>query len=214
MQGGLSWGSIALSGTDFHPGNYVIRAYTQWMRNFDEGGFYYKRIRIAGAGEDGWFINESITATDTADKQNIRAKFQFAEMDRSPVANKPMALQVLSGNRSFYRQTLSTGQDGLLDISFILPGKPLPVFIVAQNEAKSKKTIIPVTSAVGKNIDLQFLPEGGVLIAGFNTLIGVKAVADNGKGINVSGMVIDQDQKQVASFKSLHSGIGSFGFPG
>ena len=47
-------------------------------------------------------------------------------------------------------------------------------------------------------------------MAGLSAHIGFKAIAENGKGIDVSGVVTDHQQKEVARFKSLHNGIGSF----
>ncbi len=43
---GLSWGAFALSVKDYPPGNYTFRAYTQWMRNFGDAGFFTKQISI------------------------------------------------------------------------------------------------------------------------------------------------------------------------
>ncbi len=43
---GLTWGAFALNVEDYQPGNYIFRAYTQWMRNFGEAGFFTKQISI------------------------------------------------------------------------------------------------------------------------------------------------------------------------
>jgi TonB-dependent SusC/RagA subfamily outer membrane receptor len=45
---GIAWGDIALTGT-LKPGNYRIRAYTNWMRNMPEY-FYDHHIAIGGIG--------------------------------------------------------------------------------------------------------------------------------------------------------------------
>jgi len=42
----LSWGNISL--TDFPAGNYNLRAYTEWMLNFGEDCFFYKRFAVIG----------------------------------------------------------------------------------------------------------------------------------------------------------------------
>jgi hypothetical protein len=46
--GGVAWGDFVLS-ESFTTGNYRIRAYTTWMRNFDEGLFFDKTIQIGNA---------------------------------------------------------------------------------------------------------------------------------------------------------------------
>ena len=61
-----------------------------------------------------------------------------------------------------------------------------------------------------KVIDIQFMPEGGNLVVGIKSKVAFKAVGKNGLGIDVKGIVIDNDNKQVAEFASSHLGMGSF----
>lgn len=44
---GIAWGSFAVNHL-WHEGSYQIRAYTNWMRNFDECFFFNKKITITG----------------------------------------------------------------------------------------------------------------------------------------------------------------------
>ncbi|MEM6718520.1 MAG: hypothetical protein AAF611_04305 [Bacteroidota bacterium] len=60
--------------------------------------------------------------------------------------------------------------------------------------------------------DFQFLPEGGHMVANTTNTIGFKVIANNGKGVAASGIVYDQEKKQVASFESNSLGIGKFLF--
>jgi hypothetical protein len=58
------------------------------------------------------------------------------------------------------------------------------------------------------SLELQFFPEGGNFVAcGFNRL-GFKALGPDGKGINVEGTIMDDNNTVVASFKSQHAGMG------
>jgi hypothetical protein len=58
--------------------------------------------------------------------------------------------------------------------------------------------------------DLAFFPEGGNLVAGVSSNIAFKAIGINGLGINVKGIIIDSDSKQITSISSTHLGMGSF----
>ncbi|MDB5089306.1 MAG: hypothetical protein JWR09_3300 [Mucilaginibacter sp.] len=58
--------------------------------------------------------------------------------------------------------------------------------------------------------DLGFFPEAGSLVAGVRSKIAFKAVGANGLGIDVKGVVVDDENKEVASFTSSHLGMGYF----
>lgn len=62
------------------------------------------------------------------------------------------------------------------------------------------------------NYNIQFFPEGGNLVRGITTKVAFKAVDLSGKGINVSGAVLDSRNDTVARFKSLKFGMGNFSF--
>ncbi|MBS1530311.1 MAG: TonB-dependent receptor plug domain-containing protein [Bacteroidetes bacterium] len=59
--------------------------------------------------------------------------------------------------------------------------------------------------------DVQFFPEGGTLVAGIQSRVAFKAVGPNGLGIDVRGVIIDNSNKEITSFASIHLGMGSFG---
>ncbi|NCD71321.1 TonB-dependent receptor plug domain-containing protein [Mucilaginibacter sp. R11] len=58
--------------------------------------------------------------------------------------------------------------------------------------------------------DLQFFPEGGDMLTGAMGKVAFKAMAANGKGIDVSGIITDMEGKTVTAFKSSHNGMGAF----
>ncbi|MEO6630711.1 MAG: TonB-dependent receptor plug domain-containing protein, partial [Mucilaginibacter sp.] len=58
--------------------------------------------------------------------------------------------------------------------------------------------------------DIEFFPEGGNLIAGVPGKIAFKAVGVNGLGLDVKGVVIDNDNKEIVSFTSARLGMGAF----
>ncbi|MDQ6480490.1 TonB-dependent receptor plug domain-containing protein [Dyadobacter sp. LHD-138] len=61
-------------------------------------------------------------------------------------------------------------------------------------------------------LDVQFFPEGGQLVAGLSTRVGLKAVDESGLGADVTGYVLDQNNDTVAALKSEHLGLGRFSF--
>ncbi len=60
--------------------------------------------------------------------------------------------------------------------------------------------------------DIQFFPEGGSLVNGLSSTIGFKATGQDGKGIDVAGVVIGPRNDTVARFQSSKFGMGRFNF--
>jgi hypothetical protein len=114
------------------------------MRNFGEDYFYYKRIQVTGANESNWLVNEKVNTSNTSDKTNVNAKLQFSEIDKTALAGKAIPLQVMAGRKTLYKQALQSNSNGRLDVNFTLPQKANNISIVAENETKDRKVIIPL----------------------------------------------------------------------
>jgi len=63
-----------------------------------------------------------------------------------------------------------------------------------------------------KEYDIQFLPEGGHLLVEAKNVIGVKILDNTGKGAPASGVIVDMNGNEVATFKSNFMGLGKFSF--
>jgi hypothetical protein len=59
---------------------------------------------------------------------------------------------------------------------------------------------------------LQFFPEGGNLVTDVPSKVAFKAVGTDGLGINIKGIVVDNENKEVAKIASSHVGMGVFDF--
>ena len=207
---GLTWGNISLNENDYKPGSYTLRAYTNWMRNWGEKDFFFKRFYITGLEKNRLFVSTIFKISQTNKPDTIDAKLKFSYTDKSPFALKTIDMQVFNGNNSFYKQKLHTDLEGKTQLNFNAPQKPYKLAIVARSELVPEVTIIPVALNNPDNIDIQFMPEGGELVAGIPAHIGFKAIGEDGKGSHVSGIVIDKSKKEVAKFESEHNGMGSF----
>jgi hypothetical protein len=210
VQHGLSWGNISLDEKDFTTGTYIIRAYTNWMRNFGDDYFFCKRFYIGSANESNLLVTTRFNTSVINGLPSVSGKLFFSSMDKVPYAVEPLTLQVMDGSKHLYKQKLQTGVDGVLDVNFPIPQKSTNLTIIAENAQKEKKVVIPVVLNRPENTDIQFLPEGGSVVAGLPAHIGFKAIGEDGKGITISGVVTDHNQQKVAEFKSLHNGMGSF----
>lgn len=68
----------------------------------------------------------------------------------------------------------------------------------------------PLEKDKKQNIDLQFFPEGGNLVKGIRSKVGVKAVLENGLGADLNGYIINAQKEKVAVFTTTHAGMGVF----
>jgi hypothetical protein len=116
---GSATGDIPISDT-LRSGSYMLRAYTQWMRNNDEAYFFHKPVKI------------------------------WRDGDVFGSANAATAL------------------------------------------------------------DVQFFPEGGDLVTGILSRVGVKAVGADGRGREIKGSVVDDQGIVITPFRTNVLGMGSF----
>lgn len=70
----------------------------------------------------------------------------------------------------------------------------------------------PIQTVTSNNYTLQFFPEGGDLINGLSSRVAFKVVGKDGKGMDLSGSIISDQNDTVAYFHTLKFGMGSFTF--
>jgi len=99
VQNGLSRGNISLDEKEFTAGTYTIRAYTNWMRNFEEGYFFYKTIYISSANENNLLVNTRFSIATLNGNNVLTAKVLFSDINKMPFIVKPLTLQVINGSR-------------------------------------------------------------------------------------------------------------------
>ncbi|MCF3111470.1 hypothetical protein LL912_21975 [Niabella sp. CC-SYL272] len=208
------WGrfqsSIPLKEDDFPQGSYRLRAYTNWMRNFGDSLFYESRFTVINpiAGEWNARIHE---ATYSGNRISLSAALTTNSL--SPIARKKVLVRVRSKNRNLLRLQAQTDGEGNLYVDTLLKGvlenRDLIVEIADNEDLKLQ---IPVKTTGSATIDLQFLPEGGSFIAGKPQLLGFKALNVYGKGKDVKGVIRNEQGQQIATFASIHKGMGIVAF--
>lgn len=74
----------------------------------------------------------------------------------------------------------------------------------------SSRTVTQEPTPEVKDIDIQFFPEGGNLIAGQLNYVAFKAIDERGKGIAIEGKIVDESGAEVGSFEPELLGMGKF----
>ncbi|WEK20033.1 MAG: hypothetical protein P0Y49_02555 [Candidatus Pedobacter colombiensis] len=210
---GLGIGNIPLIRDDFQQGAYTIRAYSNWMRNFDEHYIFKKQFYIGSPDAQDLLINSKIAASPAVGKARAVIDLQLKTIDLQPLASTDLQLKVTEGTKVWYKDNLKTSVNGSVDFNFSIPEKAnanqLTLSVQPlKNNAHTAEYRIPILYNGDDLVDLQFLPESGSLIGGIDSKVAFKAITENGKGKPVSGEIFNSKQEVVASFVSNQLGIG------
>lgn len=164
-------------------------------------------------GEILWF---KAYYTDLQNKPLNVSKVAYVEVldeANTPVLQAKISLKNGSGNGSLYIPVnLNNGTYKLraytnwmknlgADVFF---EKPLKIINTLNTPQNSK--------AESKKYNLQFFPEGGDLVEGITSKVGFKILGSDGKGMDISGVIVNNRNDTLARFKTLKFGIGQFSF--
>lgn len=89
--------------------------------------------------------------------------------------------------------------------------KALPVFNINGPEERGvlMDEILPGRdSSRMRSVIVRFYPEGGDLIAGLQSKVGVKAVDKDGRGVRLQGRIVDLGGREITRFKTGKRGFG------
>jgi len=212
--GSIAMGNITLYKTFFKQGNYHIRAYTNYMRNFDPAYFFNKTITIGTSIDKNVFTNISLTASVKSNNTKVDAVIHYNTPDGRAYTGKRVTWKVQnSDDETLFKGRVTTNNMGNATISFPT-NKPDAI-----NSAVLMTTIDLDSKTVNHSfslkhaaspMDVQFFPEGGDLINGMQSKVAFKAIKPDGLGIDVKGSVIDNTGTVVAAITTQHLGMGVF----
>ncbi len=210
---GLTWGDFTLADS-LKEGNYRIRAYTTWMRNFGEEYFFDRTITIGNSISNSILTHVDYTFSKDPRGQKVTAIINYADMAGQPLANKEVSYQVELDFRNILKGKGLTDAKGNLQISFV-NNQP---FILKSGKVNTNIHLDEKTSVIknfpvkstSNEADVQFFPESGDMINGISTMIAYKVLGADGLGMNVSGYITDQNNTRLSELKSEHAGMGSF----
>jgi TonB-dependent SusC/RagA subfamily outer membrane receptor len=213
LEMGLAWGDFSLTDS-LKEGNYRIRAYTNWMRNFGEEYFFDKTFTVGNSIANTVITQVDYTYSKDVKGQKVMASLNYADMAGKPLINKEVTYQVVLDFRTILKGNGITDSKGNLLISFVnnqpfilKSGKILTTIRLDEKISASKNFPVKSTS---NETDVKFFPEGGDMINGISTRVAFKALGSDGLGIAVSGYISDQNNVRMSEFQSEHAGMGSF----
>jgi hypothetical protein len=212
IRDGRSYGDFVLN-KDTKNGIYRLRAYTQYMRNFQSEYLFEKDISVHQSNFNNMIlvnpvINKSIKGDsvelyiktilpDEYIAQDKRLEV-FARLNDTLSVRKAFSFKrYLNGLMGFF--VPSSLSCPFVDIRLILSGKAV---------ISEQRLSIPLKSG----INLQFFPESGKMVDGINAVIAYKASDNKGYPAEFSADIIDENNNIIKHISGNISGVGKFEF--
>lgn len=194
--------------SDIKAGSYSLVAFTQWQTNWSEDFFFRRRIEIGNSIDDvvshevSYVLGEDSTAT---------ALVRFYGFD-GPYAGYRVQCTEKHEDKRDRNFTLRTDSYGQVRVEYTpIEGAVGEIDMLLEVPNRNFKTTVLLPD-VNNSIYVDFMPEGGDLIAGTTQRVAFKAIGADGYGRDVVGVVRDASGAEVCPFVAQHRGMGVFEF--
>jgi hypothetical protein len=212
ISNGRSYGDFVLK-KDAKNGIYRLRAYTQYMRNFQGEYLFEKEIPVHQSDFTNMIlVNPVIRRSIEGDSVELYIKtilpdeYQAQDKKLEVLArlNDTLSVRGTFVIKKFLNESIGFFVPASLscpfvDIRLILSGKAV---------ISEQRLSIPLRSG----INLQFFPESGKMVDGIKTEIACKATDDRGYPAEFDADIIDENNNTIRHISGDDSGVGKFEF--
>ena len=191
--------------SDIPEGQYMLRGYTNYMRNGDEAFFFTKQISVCEG------LN-SLLVLKVRYKANGGKRHMVVTLLRrngEPYAGKQVEYMVRTKTYKNKLLFLKTNKAGEVCIQ-IPPKQELSQYVELTLKDGSLNITRKIELPDVYDYHVGFYPEGGYLLAGVEQVVAFKAEATTGISPCIKGYVMNLAGDTLVSFQSEHEGIGSF----
>ncbi len=211
---GLAWGEFNLT-ESLTEGNYRIRAYTTWMRNFGSDFFFDRRIPIGNALTNNIITSTSYSFSKDGSLSKLNADIIFKDIDGNAISNKDVEFEIMHEGKMLAKGAGKTDSGGHIRITSSagdLSSRQGTISTrIKLDSERSFRHRLPI-KATSSEVNLQFFPEGGDLVAGLRSTVAVKATGPDNLIKGLRGFVIDGNNNPVTEFALTSRGSDKFVF--
>ena len=190
---------------DIPEGDYILRAYTSFMRSQDEHYFFTKNVRIGVPQAQTVQIEEKFFFESDS---RVHVTFRFTQVGSdAPIV--PLSIKVsLNEGR---QMNIKPDDDGTASINFNLPinARKRIMLLEAVSSQNPYRRFISIPTPE-KDFDVAFYPEGGSILVGANCNVSFKAMKSNGQSTDITGVVYDNYGNEIKKIASDYLGMGIF----
>ncbi|MBE8721504.1 TonB-dependent receptor plug domain-containing protein [Sphingobacterium pedocola] len=200
---GLGMGDLLLSDTIVE-GSYRIRAYSNWMRNYDDTYFYDRTVQISNGRLDNVLTTTSVVSEEKDHRYSITLK-SFAG---NALAKTSVRYEIMDGGKVVDKGRTTSDEAGVATIKVNKKHQTALIQLRFENMEKMNVTKLIKAQIPQQNNQVQIFPEGGKLLVNAVNNIGVKAIQPNGLGVKAK-LVVLAGADTIVSVQTNELGMGA-----
>ncbi|WP_396602692.1 hypothetical protein [Algibacter sp. R77976] len=198
----------------YTPGRYLIRAYTEWNKNFGDDFMFKQYINLVPAnGNQRQLPIQNVTLYQVEEDQHEVFPQLFPELIK-PNYKKDITVYIKA--ETFLDTIEIKREKGFYKLQYVLPKDAVSVNLKMKLEdtklknfqIREEKTYNKTIAIDRAFIDLQFFPESGKLIDGLTSKLAFKALNYKGLGKEINGVIVDEKDSIVDAIKTNKLGMG------
>jgi hypothetical protein len=201
---------------DMPAGRYLIRAYTEWNKNFDTAFISQNYIQIYEPNKvvESDEAIRNITLTETSENQFQLSATAYPKLIHPKYRGK-LKMYIHADDKTDSVE-IKKEKDDSYSFNYVLPKETVKARIELKLDSlKVRNNNFEVLSSFSKTVavdkhflDAQFFPEGGKFVDGLTSRIGFKILDYKNEGVEITGQIIDENDAIIIPFKSNALGMG------
>ena len=206
INNGISSGFFQMH-SSYREGNYVVRAYTEWNKNFGQDFVCSIPITLYRIqkldSKPNPIKNIVFTKDHTANEFSLSSTVAVKELDSLHTGDAVLYVNWKGGSDSVLINPKKKKPN--INVQHRIP-IDIPIInyrLETKNEEFTKAVVLD-----NEYGSIQFFPEGGSFVEGLQSVVGFKYLDFKGKGAEVQGIIEDNYSNVVAEFKSNALGMG------
>jgi len=204
---GISMGDITLADT-LPEGSYHLRAYSNWMRNYDEAYFFDRVVHISNARTDNTLTESTLLEQDGQSYYKIQLK----TLEGNPITQTRVNYAFNNAEKTIDKGRVTTDDKGLIQIKISDKTRNLPLQLNFENPQKQTVTKHIIPKKVTAKNSIQAFPEGGFLLENALNKIAFKTLKPDGLGIAAQIHLLNDNLDTVGFLETSKLGMGSLSF--
>lgn len=195
----------------------AVNSYVDYFKLPRESLFLHtnKTTYIVGESEEIWFkVYAYDRRSHLSSKATRNIHFGFYNKDGEQLDRKLfLAKEGAAVGNMALDSTLPSG-DYFLKVSthWMKNFKEDDSFVKKINIINPKDETFKSKKVNTKEYDIQFLPEGGHILANVKNTIGIKSIDDAGKSTSLNGVIINSKGEEITNIQTNSLGMGKFSF--